>query len=200
MNGATMYRRINEEIQGGLAVIGHNNVNISHCHIDNLIVRDCSNVAIIGCIIDNLSVENCTNCTISGNITRTLNISGGGSITIFGDTENSLVFAENVETENIQTIDRYNGLDLDHIIERYEENNPDEIDIHGGLHTGSWHFYGNPQKYKENRGVYCSNCNTLVYSTYVYIIKKLKKAGLLSKSYPYLCCTCYKKRVSENVQ
>ncbi len=49
----------------------------------------------------------------------------------------------------------------------------------------------------------CRTCDTTVHPLYLYIIKELKKAQLLSKRYKPICCSCqYRKdlRTSNNAQ
>lgn len=46
----------------------------------------------------------------------------------------------------------------------------------------------------------CSYCGITINYAYVYIIHQLKKKGLLSKDYGYLCCTCYDGLMYEGVE
>ena len=53
-------------------------------------------------------------------------------------------------------------------------------------------FYGNTLKPRYVESV-CEHCGRGIFYQYIYIINKLKEAGLLDKSYPSLCCNCYAK-------
>lgn len=178
MSGATIvYSKDNETIVGGLTVVGYQNVRINFCHIDNLIIRNCENVLVSNCLIDNFTIVNCFNYTISESVIESIDTDGvGGSIILTG----------NRGIEN-----NYPELPGDKI-------NKNEIEIKGGLLTGSWHFYNGKPTYKQYRGNRCSNCDTMLYTRYIYVIEKLKEADLLDKNYPYLCCNCFKKRFDEN--
>lgn len=168
-SGATMYNRDNEVIQGGLAVIGHTNVRIGTCEIDNLTIRDCAYVDITGCIIDYLSVENCNECTISGNIINNFNLENCNNIMIMGNIG---------EEDNIQVTSR---------VEKYYH---DGIKI--GEDNGGWFFTGKwKEKYEKYTKTRCDDCSMTLSSKYVYIIEKLKESSLLDKNHPKLCCNCY---------
>ena len=44
----------------------------------------------------------------------------------------------------------------------------------------------------------CEQCNVMSLSTsYIYIIEKLKKAGLLPQDYKKICCNCYGYNIRE---
>lgn len=58
-----------------------------------------------------------------------------------------------------------------------------------------WHVFGADSKMDIKCFVSCTYCRRVLYPQYVYIIDKLKEAGLLSEDYPYLCCNCYKRGI-----
>ena len=43
----------------------------------------------------------------------------------------------------------------------------------------------------------CYKCGSILNPIYTYIIEKFKKAGLLDKKYPLLCCICFSKKEKE---
>ena len=45
----------------------------------------------------------------------------------------------------------------------------------------------------------CVKCGAILHPIYFYIIKKFKKAGLLDKKYPPLCCICFSKKEREEI-
>jgi len=59
--------------------------------------------------------------------------------------------------------------------------------------SSSWYIFGAIGKTTITPHKRCSHCDYYVYLPYIYIIDKLKDAGLLPEDYPYLCCNCYKK-------
>ena len=74
----------------------------------------------------------------------------------------------------------------------------EEINIVNIQCADTWHFYGvrfhndKLKKYFGKRRNCCEIFN--VNNAYVYIIEQLKKAGLLDKNYPLLCCECFSRR------
>lgn len=64
------------------------------------------------------------------------------------------------------------------------------------MNTNSgWHVFGAQDKMNIKHYISCTYCSQLLYPQYVYVINKLKEAGLLPENYPYLCCNCYKNRL-----
>lgn len=165
------YEKNNLVFTGTVVLDGYRYVRISSCQYDKLEIRDCINVCIVGSMINELKIDGCVNVVFSGNRAYDF-VVDRQDYHIYGNIigPDDFVPYQNTITEG----------ELDKEI-HIRKNGP-----HG------YHIYGQGNKFAGKNLKTCAWCSMRLYPQYTYIIDELKKAGLLWKEYPYLCCKCYR--------